>query len=197
MPPCQAAGRDRKKVLETGAVMPQVTLIGYRGVGKTSVAEQLAATLGCGWCDCDVELERRCGRTIADIITQDGEAAFRDAEEQLLSELLAGFDGVVATGGGVVVRDANRQRLAAEGRPVVWLQADAATIRRRLAADPSTVSRRPGLTTANPLDEVAAVLAARDPLYTSVADLTVDTAAEPVAAVVERIAAWLTAREAA
>ena len=177
--------------------MPRVTLVGYRGVGKTRVADQLAAALGCGWCDCDVELERRCGRTIADIITRDGEAAFRDAEQELLSELLAGFEGVLATGGGVVVRDANRQRLAAEGRPVVWLQADAATIRCRLAADPATASRRPGLTTANPLDEVADVLAAREPLYASVADLMVDTTAEPAAAVVERIAAWLTAREAA
>ncbi len=190
-------GCGRNGVSETGAVMPQVTLIGYRGVGKTSVAEALSVTLGCSWCDCDVELERRCGRTIADIITRDGEAAFRDAEQELLSELLAGFAGVLATGGGVVVRDANRQRLAAEGRPVVWLQADAATIRRRLAADPATASRRPGLTTANPLDEVAAVLAAREPLYASVADLTVDTTAEPAAAVVERIVAWLTAQEAA
>ena len=65
--------------------MPRVTLVGYRGVGKTRVADQLAAALGCGWCDCDVELERRCGRTIADIITRDGEAAFRDAEQELLS----------------------------------------------------------------------------------------------------------------
>lgn len=177
--------------------MPQATLIGYRGVGKTSVASGLAEILGCGWCDCDVELERRLGRTIAQIITSDGEAAFRDAEQKLLAELLRGFDGVLATGGGVVLREANREQLATHGRPVVWLQADAATVRQRLAADPSTASRRPGLTTANPLDEVADVLAARQPLYTGLADFTVDTAAEPVAAVVARIAGWLAARGAA
>lgn len=178
-----------------GAAMPQVTLIGYRGVGKTSVAGGLAAALGCDWCDCDVELERRIGRTIADVITQDGEAAFRDAEQQVLGELLADFEGVVATGGGVVVREANRTLLAAHGRPVIWLKADAATIRQRLAADPTTSLRRPGLTTANPLDEVAAVLAAREPLYEALADFSVDTAQHPVASVVARIVAWLATRD--
>ncbi len=99
--------------------MPQATLIGYRGVGKTSVASGLAEMLGCGWCDCDVELERRLGRTIAQIIAADGEAAFRDAEQRLLAELLPEFEGVVATGGGVVLREANREQLATHG-PARW-----------------------------------------------------------------------------
>jgi shikimate kinase len=175
--------------------MPRVTLIGYRGVGKTSVAAGLAARLGCGWCDCDVELERRLGRSIADVITQDGEPAFRDAEQTLLAELLRDGDAVLATGGGVILREANRERLMASGTPVVWLQADAATIRRRLAADPSTAHRRPGLTTANPLDEVADVLAVREPLYATVADVTVDTASQSIDVVVERIAEWLATAE--
>lgn len=175
--------------------MPKVTLIGYRGVGKTSVASGLAARLGCPWCDCDVELERRLGRSIADLIGQDGEPAFRDAEQELLAELLQSFHGVLATGGGVILRETNRTQLAEHGRPVVWLQADVDTIRCRLAADPTTASRRPGLTTANPLDEVAAVLAAREPLYAAVADMTVDTATQPVKVVVDEITAWLTARE--
>lgn len=175
--------------------MPKVTLIGYRGVGKTSVAGGLAARLGCPWCDCDVELERRLGRSIADMIRQDGEAAFRDAEQELLAELLHSFQGVLATGGGVILRDANRTQLAAHGRPVVWLQADAGTIRSRLAADPTTVSRRPGLTMANPLDEVADVLAAREPLYAAVADMAVDTATHPVDAVIDEITRWLTVGE--
>ncbi len=174
--------------------MPQVTLIGYRGVGKTSVAIQLAAQLGCGWCDSDVELERHVGRSIGEIISQDGEMVFRDAEQRLLAELLPRAGGVVATGGGVVLREANRHLLSTVGRPVVWLRADAATIRRRLASDPATALRRPGLTMANPLDEVAAALAAREPLYQGLADLAVDTTAEPIDAVVTRIVEWLAAR---
>lgn len=175
--------------------MPRVTLIGYRGVGKTSVATGLASRLGCRWCDCDVELERRLGRSIADVITQDGEPAFRDAEQAILSELLRDGEVVLATGGGVILREANREQLLASGTPVVWLQADAATIRRRLAADPMTARRRPGLTTANPFDEVADVLAVREPLYAKVANFTVDTASQPIDAVVERIAEWLAAAE--
>ncbi len=171
--------------------MPRVTLIGYRGVGKTSVASGLALRLGCNWCDCDIELERRVGRPIGDLITQDGEAAFRDAEQALLQDLLRNTDGVLATGGGVILREANREQLLACGKPVVWLRADATTIRRRLAADPTTATRRPGLTTANPLDEVATVLAAREPLYEQVADVAFDTAHLPVATVIDGIAAWL------
>jgi len=95
----------------------------------------------------------------------------------------------------VILREANRTQLTEYGRPVVWLQADACSIRHRLAADPTTVSRRPGLTTANPLDEVADVLAAREPLYAAVADMQVDTAAHPVDAVIDEIARWLTVRE--
>ena len=174
--------------------MPRVTLIGYRGVGKTSVARELAAKLGCGWFDADVELERRLGRSVGEIIREDGEPAFRDAEAALLGDLLTDFEGVLATGGGVVLREGNREQLRLLGRPVMWLQADAATIRSRLAADPATALRRPGLTTANPLDEVDAVLAAREPLYAAVADGAVNTAAQPLDDVVERIVCWLEAR---
>ncbi len=175
--------------------MPEVTLIGYRGVGKTSVAQGLAAALGRSWCDCDEELERRMGRSIAEIITRDGEPAFRDAEHHLLTELLNSFDGVLATGGGVVLRKENRDLLAARARPLVWLQADAATIRRRLAADPLTSLRRPGLTTANPLDEVGDTLATREPLYAGLADIVVNTATQPIAAVIASIADSLAAME--
>lgn len=172
--------------------MPRITLIGYRGTGKSTVAAILAKELGCGWCDADTVLEERLGTTITAVIRDHGEPAFRDAEERVLVDLMAG-DGVVATGGGVVLRAANRDVLRLRGRPVVWLRATADIVRRRLAADPTTVTRRPSLTGSDPLMEVAATLEVREPLYRECADVEFDTGSEPPEAVAARIVVWLAA----
>lgn len=174
--------------------MPQVTLIGYRGTGKSTVAALVATRLGCDWIDADAVLETRLGTTIAALVRDRGEPAFRAAEAEILADLLGSFRGVVATGGGVVLRPDNRTLLRGSGRPVVWLTAPADVIRGRLAADPTTGDRRPALTTADPLAEVEATLAARQPLYTECADVAFDTGAEPPAAVAERIVHWLANR---
>jgi len=175
--------------------MPRITLVGYRGTGKTTVAALLAARLGCDWCDADVELERRLGTTISALVRDRGEAAFRDAETAVLRDLLASVGGVLATGGGVVVRPDNRNLLRRHGRPVAWLTAPAETIRRRLAADPATGDRRPALAGGDPLAEVDAALAAREPMYREVAEAVFDTAASGPAEVVDALAAWLAARD--
>ncbi len=176
--------------------MPRVTLVGYRGTGKSTVAALLAERLGCAWLDADAALEARLGTTIAGLVHGRGEPAFRDAEESLLRELLDSCGGVLATGGGVVLRPGNREALRGRGRPVAWLTAPADVIRGRLAADPLTRDRRPALSAAasvagDPLAEVDAALASREHLYREVADAAFDTACEPPERVAERIAAWL------
>lgn len=171
--------------------MPRITLVGYRGTGKSTVAALLAARLGGGWIDADAVLEERMGLTIADLVRQRGEAAFRGAESALLHELLGSTTGVLATGGGVVLRQENRDLLRSAGRPVAWLTAPAAVIRARLAADPLTRARRPALSGNDALAEVDGALAARDPLYREVADAAFDTAAATSEEVVGRIVAWL------
>lgn len=168
-----------------------LTLIGYRGCGKTTVASLLGPRLGLPWVDADDVVERRAGQSIAALIAARGEPVFRDLESEVLSDLLAGPPVILATGGGVVLREGNRLRLRASGRPVIWLDADAGVVRSRLAADPMTAVRRPGLTGADPLAEVAAVLAAREPLYREVADVAFDSSAEPAERIAERIVAWL------
>ena len=173
--------------------MAVVTLVGYRGTGKSTVAALLAEQLGCGWIDADVALEERLGMTIADLVRERGEPAFRDAEAALLADLLPAWPGVLATGGGVVLRPANRALLVQCGRPVVWLSAPADVIRRRLAADPATVTRRPALAGGDPLDEVEHALRDRGPLYREVADVTVETDGSAAPEVVRRIATWLAA----
>ena len=174
--------------------MPQVTLIGYRGTGKSTVAALVAARLGCDCVDADAVLESRLDTTIAALIRDHGEPAFRDAEAEVLADLLDSCRGVLATGGGVVLRPENRVRLCESGRTVIWLTAPADVIRGRLAADPTTRHRRPGLTTADPLGEVEAALAARLPLYTECADVAFDTGVEPPATVADRVVEWLAAR---
>lgn len=176
--------------------MPRLTLIGYRGCGKSTVAALLADRLGCEWVDADVYLEQRLGLSVGGMIRERGEAAFRDAEAAVLNDLLGGtgqpaFGGVLATGGGVVLRPANRDLLRERGRPVVWLAAPVDVIRSRLAADPTTPERRPGLRGSDALAEVAAVLEERLPLYRACADLTIDTSQATPPAVCDQILLWL------
>lgn len=173
--------------------MPVVTLIGYRGTGKSAVARELARVLGCTWHDADAELERTLGTSIAALVAGRGEAAFREEEAALLAALLAPIDGVLATGGGVVLSAANRDLLRRKGGMVVWLTAPADVIRRRLAADPATARSRPALSGGDPLLEVDAALAARDALYRECAVAVVDTSRSPPPEVAAEILARLTA----
>lgn len=171
--------------------MTRITLIGYRGCGKSSVAACLSRRTRTPWKDADAVLEDRVGMSIATLVRERGEAAFRDLESTVLADLLAGEPCILATGGGVVLREGNRALLAARGRPVVWLTAPAAVIRARLAADPTTVARRPGLTTADPLAEVDDALTAREPFYRSCADVSFDAARDTPDEIAARILAWL------
>ncbi|RLS32341.1 MAG: shikimate kinase [Planctomycetota bacterium] len=171
--------------------MPTITLIGYRGTGKSTVAVELARRLGTRWCDADVELEAELGLSIAEMIRSRGEQAFREEESRLLKRLLSVADGVLATGGGVVLAEDNRRLLRSQGGLVVWLMAPADVVRSRLAADPATASRRPGLTGADPLAEVAKTIRLREPLYRECAGICIDAAAAPPAAVAEAILARL------
>lgn len=152
----------------------RLALIGYRGAGKTTVARQLALALGWDWVDADVEIELRAGKSIAAIFADDGERAFRDLESQVLADLLGRERLVAAAGGGAVLREANRQALAARAR-VVWLRASVDTILERVAQDASTAGRRPNLTTSGGAAEVIELLSQREPLYRQCAEIEIDT----------------------
>ena len=172
---------------------PVIFLVGYRCTGKTTVARLLAERLGWGWRDADLELERRHG-SIRQVFAAEGEAGFRDKEAAVLAELCGTPRQVIATGGGVVLRPENRERLRAAGR-VVWLTADAETLWRRLQQDAATAERRPNLTVGG-LAEVEELLRVRQPLYAACADWAVDTADRPPEEVARRIAEWLLASRA-
>lgn len=148
---------------------PHVVLVGLMGSGKTTVGKKLARLVGRRFVDADVELEARTGRTVADWFT-DGEAAFRDAEADLLDSLLAEADPlVIGAGGGVVVRPRNRARLASDAVAVVYLHGEPAFLASRAQAKP----HRPLLADTDPVEVFGRLHAERDPWYREVADAVV------------------------
>ncbi len=164
-------------------------LSGYRGTGKSTVAELLGHQLGVGHVDLDGEIERAAGKTVAAIFQEVGEAGFRQLETASLVELAQQTPRVIALGGGAVLAAVNRGIIERTGR-CVWLQASEETICRRLAADQATASLRPRLTALPAVEEVRKLLAEREPLYRQVASFIVQTDDQSVPAIVERIVGW-------
>lgn len=169
--PCERDGmRDHTAC---GLEAPQdrsLALVGMMGSGKSTVGKRLARALGWPFVDMDTELERRCGVPIQTIFELEGEEGFRQRESALLHALCAQRGWVLATGGGVVLRDANRSLLRAHTR-VIYLQAALQDLWMRLRHDRS----RPLLRAPDPRARVAELLAAREPIYRALADLSVTT----------------------
>ena len=149
-------------------------LIGYRGSGKSTVAEQLGVLLEWAWVDADAELEKRAGKTIQQIFVDSGEGAFRDLESAVVAELAQRNHHVIALGGGAILREQNLAALQGRGK-MIFLRATAETLHARILADPTTEARRPNLTTAGGLEEIRELLTTRTPIYEGCAHLTIDT----------------------
>lgn len=142
------------------------------GSGKSNVGRRLAPKVGRVFRDADDVLAERTGRSVRAWFEEDGEAAFRAAEADVLRALLdAAQPSVVACGGGVVVTGANRERLAQPDVVVVWLRADPAFLASRAGPKP----HRP-LLTGDPRTTLARLHAERAAWYAEVADVVVDVA---------------------
>ena len=158
--------------------LTRIALVGVRGSGKTCTGRHLAHLLGWQFIDADVALEQQVGQSIQDLFTSAGEAAFRAAESRILAELCLLSRVVIATGGGVVLHPDNRELLRRNAW-IAWLTADPLTLQKRLLQDVATALRRPALTrvgSATSLEEIEAVLVARQTLYHSCAHATFSTA---------------------
>lgn len=158
-----------------GAASRPIVLVGMMGSGKSTVGRRLAAALKRPFVDADKELEARCGVTIATIFELEGEQGFRDRETLLIGELSRRDGIVLATGGGAVLRPANREALRANSF-VIYLQAALPELWHRLRHD----KVRPLLRAPNPRQRIAELLALRDPLYEESAHLVVLTGRQPV-----------------
>jgi shikimate kinase len=170
--------------------VPRLFLVGYRGTGKSVVGGHLADALGWVITDADAVVKAVAGQTIADIFRNEGEVGFRERESAVLAMLCEAENTVVATGGGVVLRPANRALLRRSGY-VAWLTASPETIWNRLQVDPATAADRPNLTAAGGLQEVRDLLAVREPLYREVATAAFPTDGRSPEEVADAIlAAW-------
>jgi len=188
------AADNRRGGSPAGKSVFVVILLGYRGTGKSTVGQALARRLGWDFVDLDEEIERLAGASIAEQFARDGEAVFRDREADALRAHTAGGRVVLATGGGVILREANRRRLrqlVRRGGRTVWLRAAPETIASRLAADATTPSRRPNLTPLGGVREIVELLAQRTPWYRECANLTIDTDAKTHDEIVREILAAL------
>jgi len=146
-----------------------LVLVGLMGTGKSTVGRVLAQRLHRRLVDTDSAIEARTGRTVRQIFTADGEAAFRALETEVLVEALESSPPVViAAAGGVVLAPANREALKKAPAKVVWLSADPSLLVGRV----KTAGHRP-LLDADPAGALSDMSAARQPLYREVADVMV------------------------
>lgn len=150
-------------------------LVGLMGAGKTSVGRALAKRLHKTFYDTDREVERVTGVKIPVIFEIEGEAGFRAREAKLLAELVRRTNVVVATGGGAVLSEQNR-RLLTEHGTVIYLRAAAPDLCQRTRHD----KNRPLLQTDDPLKKLQELFVQRDPLYTEIADVIIDTGNQSV-----------------
>lgn len=148
-----------------------IFLVGPMGVGKSTIGRKLAKKLDKKFIDCDKEIEKRTGATIPLIFDLEGEHGFRERESRLIDELTLENGIVLATGGGAVLFEINRDMLKSRGT-VIYLDGSADLLLKRTAHD----HNRPLLATDDRLGTIKSILETRRPLYSEVADmsLTVD-----------------------
>ena len=150
--------------------MPLIALIGLPGCGKSTVGRHLARHLGCRFVDSDAEIERRIGCSIKEFFEREGEAPFRDIEQSVIEDIALLPEAVLATGGGTVIREANRATLQRTST-AVYLHSAPEDLYRRLRHD----TQRPLLQVRDPLRKLRDLYVERDPLYRRTAHFLIET----------------------
>jgi len=163
-----------------------IILIGYRCTGKTSVGRRIAVHMGIPFYDTDELIQRQVGKTIREMVEEEGWDAFRAQERAIIKKLPASADAVIAAGGGAIMDPENRKSLKHNGL-FVWLIADVKTIVERMRDDRTSDAQRPPLSGHSLEQETTEVLEARKPIYRALADCTIDTSGKGIAAIADEI----------
>lgn len=165
-----------------GAQDLRLALVAMPGAGKSSVGRLLGRQLGLPFVDVDQVIEQRLGMTIREFFSTQGEAAFRDLEQDVMTGLADGRPKVLATGGGAVLREANRELLHRHFT-VVYLRTTPEELYRRLRHD----RQRPLLQVEDPLRKLRDLFRERDPLYRRVSHFVIETGRPSVQALASMI----------
>ncbi len=163
-------------------IAQNIYLIGLMGAGKTTIGRQLAKSLKIPFYDSDKAIEENTGVDIPTIFEFEGEQGFRDREQKMIQQLTQLQGIVLATGGGAVLRQENRELLKNNGF-IVYLQCSIDRIMERTRRD----TQRPLLKTDNPKERLQLLLEQRESLYLSCADFMIDTGIHKSKAVVSDI----------
>lgn len=162
--------------------MAQISLVGLPGVGKSTVGRHLARHLKRQFVDSDTVIEREIGCPIREFFEREGEERFRDIEQRVIGELVRRPQSVLATGGGAVLREANRKALR-DATTVVYLRSTPEELFRRLRHD----THRPLLQVRDPQRKLRELFAARDPLYRRCAHYVIETGRPSVSTLVNMV----------
>jgi shikimate kinase len=159
-----------------------IMLVGLMGAGKSTIGRHLAKQLKMEFYDSDNAIEKRTGVSIATIFEIEGEKGFRAREEQMITELCQYKNIILATGGGSVLRKANRLTIQKAGH-VIYLSTTAEQLYKRIRHDKS----RPLMQTENPLQTLTNLLNEREPYYLDIADSIIKTGQQRVSVVINKI----------
>lgn len=148
-----------------------IALFGFMGVGKTVVGKLLSEKTGLFYVDIDEEIVNRTGKSIPKIFSEDGEAAFRIIENEVVYDISSNGGQIIACGGGTVLNPKNRDNLK-KTSSMVLLTADPLIILQRIENEGE---KRPLLMTKDKVGKIHSLLQERNPKYVEAADLIVDT----------------------
>ena len=162
--------------------MQLISLIGLPGGGKSTIGRHLSRRLGVAFIDTDAVIEQRICCSIRAFFEQEGEDRFRDVESAVLAEIIESTHGVIATGGGIVLRERNRHLLH-DKTVCVFLRSTPEELFRRLRHD----LKRPLLQVADPLARLRELQRQREPLYEQAAHFIVQTGRPSVPTLVNMI----------
>ena len=163
-------------------IVVNIIFVGLPGSGKTTIGRQLARRLGVPFVDSDHVIEARLGCSIREYFAREGEEAFRDVEQAVLDDLSQHHHGVLSTGGGSVLREANRRHLHERGH-VIYLRTSPEDVFRRLRHD----TARPLLQVGDPLGRLRSLYEARDALYRETAHVVLETGRPSVSSLVNKL----------